>query len=267
MGNNEKKKTKKHPEQHANLAKNKLCLLRGKQMSTFLLTILGIAVAIFWGIAINHYTAGDYENLRRGFWWLIPALISTSAIMLLAYWSYIVEPAREGLRQSDSEKNPTPNIVFGDSRLREPLAVGRKPWVDIVINNTSDVPAEGRFSDTTWIVQPPTVPNQLEYAYQGLGLDFDLAAHQIRSIHFDITYPFTKAEIDALNDGRLLLYIYAKGQYWAENDSSNRRPLPFCLLYNNDVPGKLVICPKSITISEGKPGNITHPNKDSTNEQ
>src|SRR5207245_494315 len=123
---------------------------------------------------------------------------------------------------------------------------GKKPWVDIVLVNTSDVPGEGRFSDVTWRIVPAPFNNQLEYAYQGLGMEFDLAAHQTRAVHFDITYQFAKDDVDALNDGRAFLYLYAKGEYWDANNSDSKRPLPFCLVYNKDVPGFLAVCPKGI---------------------
>ena len=215
---------------------------------------LGILFFVALGFAFHYYG----KDGTRSLWWGVIAGVFALIGIGFFVQAYVLEP-----------KTPAPivllpNIVFGDSILREPLVAGKKPWVDIVIINTSDVPAEGRFTDVTWRIVPAPFNNQLEYAYQGLSMDFDLAAHQTRGVHFDITYQFAKDDVDALNDGRAFLYLYAKGEYWAANNPDSKRPLPFCFVYNKDVPGFLAVCPKGIKIAEGVPGNITYPNPSPT---
>lgn len=230
-------------------------------MSIFLSVLLLSIVGILASIAIANWQKGGYRNAWIAFGWGIAAFIVFGVGASLLYYYYIIKPAS---RSAQEVNIPQPNIVFGDSRLREPLTAGKKPWVDIVLNNTSDVPAEGRFMDVTWKLVPAPFNNQLEYAYQGLGMDFDLAPRQFRGIHFDVTYDFTQAEIDALNKGNGFLYLYGKGDYWNEKTPDIKHPLSFCLVYNKDTPGLLAVCPKGLTLTESAPGNITHPNANTT---
>jgi hypothetical protein len=71
-----------------------------KLMSALILLVLGIVVAVLWGVAINYYTNRDPASLRLSFWWLIPALLVTCAITLIAYWNYVVEPAQSSTENS-----------------------------------------------------------------------------------------------------------------------------------------------------------------------
>jgi hypothetical protein len=245
-GDKNKKEAKQHPEKDAqHRAKDKPRRRKTNHMTAVLsLVFVGGLFIVAFAFAFHYWQQGSYSP---ALWWGLAAFIFFAIGVACAMQFYVVGPL-EADKMGQHEE--TPNVIFGKSQLRGPLVPGERPWVQISLTNTTNVPIEGQFTDFTWQVIPAPISQELKYLPKATTDDFQLPARQTQTVHFETLFTPTKEYIDAFNSDKMLFIMYAKGEYWNKADATKRFPLPFCLMYSKDVPGVLALCPQSIKIVE-----------------
>jgi hypothetical protein len=63
-------------------------------MSGWIFGISSLLCALCFCVVIGFWFSRGFENIRMGFYWLIPTCIFLSAAVLSGYWYYVVKPAR-----------------------------------------------------------------------------------------------------------------------------------------------------------------------------
>ncbi len=181
------------------------------------------------------------ERYRRlTFWNKIAFLGSLASIISIPvaflFW-YIQTPINKD----------RPYVIFKMTRLSEPLTIGKKTTVEFIIANSGQMIANGLFSDVTYYfdVDPP----EQSYKYQKSDpINFSLSPTEEWNGQIRFSFVLTKEKITAITSGRAHLYFFAKGEY---KDSLGRSyPLPFCRMYDQDMPGNLIYCSDQIIIKQ-----------------
>lgn len=160
------------------------------------------------------------------------------------------EAAKESAKTArrSFEFGQRPELFFVLVKLREPLTVGQAPVVQFVLTNGGSMAAKGQFWDITWRTTPVPFIGGLEYNARGTKVTFSLASHATNTMTFSTTFIPTKEQVEALDAGNRLLFIYARGEY---TDTLGRRyPMPFCYSYNKDIAERVAICPDDIPIKQ-----------------
>jgi hypothetical protein len=137
MNTNEKESIEQHAKGNTDNRQSDKSYFRGtRTMTILLLTVFGVGFTIAAGFAVNHLTnIGSYEHTRRAFYWMIPALVFFSLIVLLTTWEYLVKPAHDAQMQAErkaASKSPfeiSVDIVMGDATRKTQQPVGWYEWI------------------------------------------------------------------------------------------------------------------------------------------
>ena len=155
---------------------------------------------------------------------------------------------RDSLNTVQPNVRERPYVFFKMTKLVMPLAAGEKPTVEFILANSGQMEAIGFIRDITYFFDIDPVEERYEYQNTE-PISFSLAPTaewngQLRRFSFVLT----KEKIKAIKDGRARLFFFAHGEY---KDSLGRvYPLPFCRMYDKDMPSNLIICPDQMTIKQ-----------------
>lgn len=163
---------------------------------------------------------------KVAFWGSVASIISIPTALLLFYIQ-------------DLPNKDRPYVFFKMARLLKPLSISEKPVVEFILSNSGQMEATGSIKDVTYLFD--IYPPEESFKYQNSEpVSFSLSPTEEWNGQLRFSYSLTDEKLAAITDGRAKLYFFAKGVY---KDSLGRvYPLPFCRMYDRDMPGNLIIC-------------------------
>jgi len=145
-----------------------------------------------------------------------------------------------------------PYVFFKMTRLLKPLAIGDETTVEYKLANSGQMEAIGFIRDITYYFDFDPAEHSFEYQ-KSIPVNFSLAPTAELYGQLRFSFVLTEEKLTAIVDGRARLYFFARGEY---KDSLDRvYPLPFCRMYDNDMPGNLIICSDQMKFGQEEGGD------------
>ena len=140
-----------------------------------------------------------------------------------------------------------PHVFFKMTKLSKPLTVGEKTTVEFILANSGQMEATGFISDVTYYFDVDPPEDSFEHQ-KSEPVSFSLSPTAEWNGQLRFPFVLTEEKLMAITNGRARLYFFAKGEY---KDSQDRvYPLPFCRMYDPDMPGNLIICSNQGTFEQ-----------------
>jgi hypothetical protein len=216
------------------------------RMSIFLSVLFLAISAILAAIAIASWQKGGYRNYLISLWWGIPAYLLLGVGAVFAYHYYVIKPAKEVAREDNAARN-RPYVFFKLAALKNPLADGEKPVVQIVLANSGQTEAHGKIWDNTFFYEIPPFKSTFNYQPRE-PINFSLAPGAEMGGELRYDFIMTKEKLEALQSGKARLYFFSRGEYQGEDGTVY--PLPFCRMYDKGIAGNLIVCADDVIIRQ-----------------
>jgi hypothetical protein len=210
-------------------------------MSAFLFLMVFVITGILFSVAIASWQKGSFLSALI---WGLAGYMFFGLGAVLAYYYYIIKPSHES---SDSSRD-RPYVFFESVRLEKPLTVGDKPVIILGLKNSGMIETSGFVKDFCYAYRPvPLDAPSLPY-YSGKTIPFSIAPTGGTTIRFCPDFVLTDEFIQSVKDGKMIVFFYARGEY--KGSKGRVYPLPFCMQYDNDMPGNFINCDESVRFEE-----------------
>lgn len=215
-------------------------------MSIFIVVALSLIAAAPIGIAIANWQKGSYGNLKAALFWGIGAYLLVGAVLVFAYYSYVIKPAKtDGPR---AFLDVTSARVFRGQMLErvEPdpphyrariiaenaeLLIGDVPVVEVVLTNTGGDMAR-RVKGVVVVTLGDMIgenPNYYGTPIYPLQSVVDLPKGRTLIYHSPNPAVLTAEDLKAIREFRKYLLMYGVITYL---DPHEERKTKFCFLYD-----------------------------------
>src|SRR6266496_2904593 len=207
--------------------------------------LISVLFVVIYPFAFHYWQQGNYGLAIR---WGIGVLVCLAIGVFFAGRFYLRSPSIVIKKLAPKGKA----YVYVSDAALEPLTQGKPIILNMTVENTGSVEAEGYLKDITCTFTY-VEPRSLSYA-SFRPTNFKLVPLQKTSIR----YPFVGMTLDdwqlkLLNEGNAQLYFFGRGEY--RDESGNDFPLTFCRAYTTFHPSHLVFCDESIIFREAEPVN------------
>ena len=140
-----------------------------------------------------------------------------------------------------------PYVFISETALMEPLIVGDKPVFMFALTNSGQTEAIGRVEDVTFFFS--VNPGQRSFDYRSSKpVNFHLVPTEKWSGQIRVEFVLTQEKIKALDARKARLFFYGRIRYG--KSAVGNHVLPFCFVYDPEVPLRLARCDDDIEIKQ-----------------
>jgi hypothetical protein len=196
---------------------------------------IGLSIASFF-----YYAGKDHVSGTR---WSLVSLICSVIVMIILV-------ANQHFFSRHSEPAKRPELYINGSRMG-PLSSGQPETVVLGIKNRGQTTARNiRLGGGNHLFTTNSFSGPLEYKPVGVTLRPDLGPGEENSLVSQSTQPLTANRIKELQDGKVLFFHFAEGEY--EDDDGNTYPIDYCYMYMPLSPTVMRLCPEKYWPRERK---------------
>lgn len=232
------------PETKPIANERKMDKMRRKKIANFLFDSAYQVVTWVWiglSIAALFYYAG--KDSVSGIRWSIVSLISSVVVM-------IVLVANQHFFSKHSEPSKRPELYIREARMT-PLVAGQPETIVLGIGNRGNATARNiRLGAGNHFYASSSFEGPLEYKPIAVDTQPDLGPGEEKSMVSHSFEPLTEERIKDFQEGRLLFFHYAEGEY--DDDNGTTYPVDFCFMYMPLTPTAMRICPEKYWPKERK---------------
>lgn len=228
--NNEKYKTDETAKKSADNTENNPRYQRwANAMSGIILTIFGIICAALFAISLSYWHKGGLENIRTGFYWLIPASVTFVLVILSTYWHFAVKPARDAKQSPEPPPQSEADIIPSAIKLIK-LEPQTNIAIEVEFHNRGDEGAHIQGISKVFTTKEDSFSDEVKDAV--VVEPFEIPARTRRKMIFISAEKPNKRNITAIQKDKLSVLLWGKLVY-----GSNGKTLKLCSAYIAKLDG------------------------------
>lgn len=217
-------------------------ILRIKFGDFIAVSVYDLATWVGIGLSIGFLLIYGFQGNQRGVKWSVVSLIFFIVIMLaVRAWQH---------RSPLADPTKRPELYISEARMA-PLVAGRPETIILGVSNRGNAPARNiRLGAGNHFYASSSFEGPLEYLPIAIDTQPDLGPGEEKSIVSHSFEPLSEERIKDFQEGRLLFFHYAEGEY--DDDNGTAYPIDFCFMYMPLTPTAMRICPEKYWPKERK---------------